>query len=185
MTHRVTAGVAQASVLALLALPFVTLDNTAFSECGNRYASGYEVLTGFDFPSSLIQGCPLYIPVATDGQESIVLTTSGQVPHWGPNLALALLVVAVLVGVWAAWRFGRRGTFVRLGTAGAGIGLVLAAAANLPSSIVFAGQTVLVYAIPGPAAIVLALTFSIVVDGQALVRGYWSERKRISHTPGP
>ena len=98
MLHRGTTGLAHASVLAALGLPFLVFTS---GSCGlSADVSGYQVLTGFDVPT-------------------FEFLTSGPVRPIGPNPAIALLILAALTGVGASgWR-GRRSDLLRLGTAAA------------------------------------------------------------------
>jgi hypothetical protein len=156
-------AVAHASVLALLALPFVVLNTCG----GEADVSGYQALAGFDFPASQF---------GLDG---------GPVPHVEPNAALALLVLAVLVGVASSWWAGRRAALVRLGSAAFGVIMVVVAVSRMPSSIDFDGVTVNIVGGSGTLVIPMALVVSFVIDGQALLRSLRTHPIRKGDAPGP
>jgi hypothetical protein len=161
--HRAMTAVAHASVLALLALPLVVLNTCA----GEADVSGYQALAGFDFPASQF---------GLDG---------GPVPHFEPNVALALLVLAVLVGVASSWWASRQAALVRLGTAAFGVIMVVVAASGMPSSIDFDGVPVNVDGGLGTLVIPMALVVSFVIDGQALLRSLRTYPIRKSDARGP
>ena len=165
IVHRGPTGLAHASVLAALGLPFVVFTS---GSCGlGADVSGYQVLTGFDLPSF----------------ESLV--TTGPVRHIGPNPAIALLILAALIGVGASgWR-GRRSDLLRLGTAAAGIGAVSSAFVFMPSTIDLGGVQFRFDPELGQTVIVLALAVSFVVDGQAVLRWRVSKRRHGGHGPAP
>ena len=163
--HRGTTGVAHASVLAALGLPFLVFTS---GSCGlSADVGGYQVLTGFDLPSFDF------------------LVISGPVRHIGPNPAIALLILAALVGVGACgWR-SRRSDLLRLGTAAAGIAAVFAAFLFVPATIDEGGVQFRFDAGLGPGVIGLALAVSFVVDGQAVLRWRASARRHAGHGPAP
>ena len=165
LLHRGVTGLAHASVIPALGLPFVVLSS---GSCGlSADVSGYQVLTGFDFPSIDF------------------LVASGPVRHFGPSPAMALLIVAALVGAGASgWR-DRRSDLLRLGTAAGGIAAVFVALAVLPSTVDVAGVTFHFDPDSGSQVIVLALAVSLVVDGQAVLRRCASERRHRGHGPAP
>ena len=165
MLHRGITGLAHASVIPALGLPFVVLST---GSCGlSADVSGYQVLTGFDFPS-------IDLPVV-----------SGPVRHFGPSPAVALLIVAALVGAGASGWGDRRSDLLRLGTAAGGIGAGLVALLVLPSTVNVGGLTFHVDPDSGPLVITLALAVSFVVDGQAVLRREASDRRHPGHGPAP
>jgi len=165
LLHRGITGLAHASVIPALGLPFVVLSS---GSCGpSADVSGYQVLTGFDFPSIAF------------------LVVPGPVRHFGPSPAVAVLIIAALVGAGASgWR-DRRSDLLRLGTAASGIAALFAAFAILPTAIDVGGLTFHFDPESGALVIAVALAISFVVDGQAVLRRRASERRHRGHGPAP
>ena len=146
---RVISGILHASVLGLLALPFITFQ----ASCGpSQDVTGYKALVGFTLTPATVE-----------------ITTTRGLPVYGPNVAIGLLLVIVVAGVGAAY-FGRpRGALVGLGTALVGMIAVVAAVGEYPT---FNYQGYPVYSSwSGGAVLILAvMVLALVTNAVSILR---------------
>ena len=144
---RVVSGTAHGLLLPVLALPLVSFE----SHCGpNVDVSGYQALVGFAVPPQVVT----------------TAAYSGPMPSFGPNLWVAFVILAALVGVVAAGYGGPAAVVARMGTAVTATVAVWAAAGSYPSSFGYADQAV--YTTGGSAPVLATAVLVIGFTGDCI-----------------
>lgn len=162
---RVISGIAHAAVIGLLTLGFVGFTANCGSPLGGD-VTGYQALGGFTLPYDDAQSLALSgIPVAS-------------IPSFGPNLWIALLILAAVIGMGAAVVGGPRAAAIRIATAAVGIFAAWAAIAVVyPATFDVDGTRVTTNSDPGGQQLIFAVLVTALVADCLRLLVRWSRQQ--------